>query len=812
MAHAGCQAGDLRVTPFNGRLFAPAHTPLTNRRDLDDGAARRAILALSTRTVADRAATERIAYRDLGVEQLGAVYETLLDYTPGVKAGSGARRSPSVSLEPGSGVRKSTGTFYTPQAIAQFLVHHTLQPLVADASPERVLALRVLDPAMGSGAFLVAACSFLTEAYEAALVRCGACHASDIGPAERVTFRRTIAERCLYGVDLNPMAVQLARLSVWLSTLSASKPLGFLDHHFLVGDSLLGAWISSLRDVGVVRRRRANPATLPLFDASGAADAVSTALPVRFALSDVPNDSLDQVREKERSLADLNRSESPLSRWRRIANVWCATRFDCGVPASAFGALTDAILTGRSALPPATATRLLEQADRIAATQRFFHWELEFPEAFFDRDGARLAAPGFDAVLGNPPWDMMRADAGSAASRDEARRVLNTVVRFTRDAGIYTAQSPGHANRYQLFIERALSLTRHGGRIGLVLPWGFLNDQGSARLRRLFLTEGSVDTVIGFENRRGLFPIHRGVRFVLTTSTKGMPTTRFGCRLGEQDPSVLESMRGMEAGTPSRFPVQLTPALLERLSGEDLAIPDLRAPIDLAIVERAASLFPPLGHPSGWDVRFGRELNATEDRQHFSEAQGGLPVVEGKALVPFRVRLGLVRHRLGSSTARQLLGNRHLQPRLAYRDVASSTNRVTLIAAVLPAGTVSTHTVFCLRTPLPLRHQFFLCGMFNSFVVNYLTRLRVTTHVTTGIVERLPIPSTLAAGSSLGFIAACARLLARRDAAEVQAALEARVARLYQLSEAEFSHVLDTFPLVPMDERAAALQAFRTGA
>jgi hypothetical protein len=96
--------------------------------------------------------------------------------------------------------------------------------------------------------------------------------------------------------------------------------------------------------------------------------------------------------------------------------------------------------------------------------------------------------------------------------------------------------------------------------------------------------------------------------------------------------------------------------------------------------------------------------------------------------------------------------------------------------------------------------------------VNYLTRLRVTTHVTTGIVERLPIPSTLAAGSSLGFIAACARLLARRDAAEVQAALEARVARLYQLSEAEFSHVLDTFPLVPMDERAAALQAFRTGA
>jgi hypothetical protein len=564
-----------------------------------------------------------------------------------------------------------------------------------------------------------------------------------------------------------------------------------------------------LRETGEVRKRRAHPATLPLFDASGAAGAVSAALPVRFALSEVPNDSLDQVRDKERALADLNRRESPLSKWKRIADVWCAIRFDCGVPASAFGALTDAILTGRSALPPPTASRLLEQAGGVATTQRFFHWELEFPEAFFGRDGARLAAPGFDAVVGNPPWDMMRADAGPPSNRIDERRLLHTVVRFTRDAGIYTAQSSGHANRYQLFVERALSLARHGGRIGLVLPWGFLNDQGSARLRRLFLTEGSLDTVVGFENRRGLFPIHRSVRFVLTTSTKGTPTTRFDCRLGEQDPSVLESLCGTEAGTPSRFPVQLTPILLERLSGDDLAIPDLRAPVDLAIVERAASLFPPLGHPDGWDVRFGRELNATEDRQHFSETRSGLPVVEGKALAPFRVRLDLVRQRLGPSIARQRLGRRHLRPRLAYRDVASSTNRVTLIAAVLPPATVSTHTVFCLRTPLPLRHQFFLCGMFNSFVVNYLTRLRVTTHVTTGIVERLPIPSKLAAGSSLGFIAACARLLARREAAAARAALEARVARLYQLSDAEFTHVLDTFPLVPAEERDAALRAFR---
>src|SRR5207247_10601814 len=105
LAHAGCRAGDLRVTAFNGRLFAPGRTPLADRRNLDDGAARRAVVALSTRPSADRAGRERIAYRDLGVEQLGAVYETLLDYQPRIDSGT-------VALEAGSGLRKETGTFY----------------------------------------------------------------------------------------------------------------------------------------------------------------------------------------------------------------------------------------------------------------------------------------------------------------------------------------------------------------------------------------------------------------------------------------------------------------------------------------------------------------------------------------------------------------------------------------------------------------------------------------------------------------------------------------------------------------------------
>src|SRR5204862_7300654 len=138
LAHAGCHAGDLRVTPFNGRLFSPARTPLAERRGLDDEAARRALVALSTRPAADRAGRQRIGYRDLGVEQLGAVYETLLDYTPTMdRDPPNARPSrPRVSLVRGSGIRKATGSFYTPLPLAEYLVRRTLDPLVTDAAPE----------------------------------------------------------------------------------------------------------------------------------------------------------------------------------------------------------------------------------------------------------------------------------------------------------------------------------------------------------------------------------------------------------------------------------------------------------------------------------------------------------------------------------------------------------------------------------------------------------------------------------------------------------------------------------------------------
>ena len=230
---------------------------------------------------------------------------------------------PTVSLTRGSGVRKETGTFYTPQPLAEYLVRRTLAPLTRDVPPERILQLRIVDPAMGSGAFLVAACGYLAGAYEAALVRTGGCHSSDIGELERTLIRRTIAERCLYGVDLNPMAVQLARLSLWLATLAADRPLTFLDHRLQVGDSLLVAWVQNLRHSPVAGRRHATrPAlSLPLFDDEVMRDVMTGVLPVRFTLESIPNETLDQVREKERAIAAMAASGTALSRWKRVADL-----------------------------------------------------------------------------------------------------------------------------------------------------------------------------------------------------------------------------------------------------------------------------------------------------------------------------------------------------------------------------------------------------------------------------------------------------------------------------------------------------------
>jgi hypothetical protein len=796
LAHRGCRAGTLRVPPFNGRLFSPADAPLADSVLLDDAAVSRALLALTTRQTKDR--RERIAYADLGVEQLGGVYEHVLDYVADGSASTGLQLRHS-------GFRKATGTFYTPRSLTEYLVRRTLAPLVDEARPDAVLALRVLDPAMGSGAFLVAACRYLAQAYERALVREDGLRPSDISDTDRTSFRRLVAQRCLFGVDINPMAVQLSRLSLWLATLAADRPLTFLDHHFRCGDSLVGASpVDIHRQPTGGRGRRARPGTLPLFAMENLESELHAVVTPRLGLARDSDDTLEQVKQKERTLASLSGPHAPLARWRDAADLWCAGWFMRSGSGRVLNELLRQALGAPATLPAHVSQPLREAARAEAASRKCFHWTLEFPEVFFDESGQPLSTPGFDAILGNPPWEMLRADRGPTRGIPATRS--SELWSFVRGSGIYSLQG-GHSNLYQLFMERALSLLRRDGRLGFIVPANLGSDHGCAALRRELLDKNQVDTFTTCENRERIFPIHRSVKFTLLTLAKGGNTPVLPLRTGIRAATTLDQLPDT-GGDVEAVPVPRS--LLTRLSGNLAAIPEIRSARDLELVARISLAHRALGDPHGWDVAFGRELNATDDSRYFRSDRSGLPVLEGKHLSPFRVDVTSSRFTLPLDAAARLLPHRPFaRPRLAYRDVASSTNRLTLIAAIVPAGVVTTHTVFCLRGEHDPDLQYFLCGIFNSFIANYLVRMRVTTHVTAALIEHLPVPQPSRNDPAFVELATLSRTLSDEHRAHVCARHQALAAQLYGVDARDFSHILEGFPLVSRGEREEALEMFR---
>jgi hypothetical protein len=435
---------------------------------------------------------------------------------------------------------------------------------------------------------------------------------------------------------------------------------------------------------------------------------------------------------------------------------------------------------------------------------------------FYSSDGAPVAGAGFDAVIGNPPWDMVRADNDGDAAGGPLRAEADSLLRFARSSGIYRAQGDGHTNLYQLFVERAFRLTRAGGRIGLVVPWGLASDHGCAGLRRMLFDHSRVDSWVGLENTAAIFPIHRSARFLLVTASVGGRTESLPCRLGERDADALDARCDWEGPHGSPRVVALPRCLIERLSPDDLAIPDARTPADVALLEKMAATVPSLGSAGGWTAEFGRELNVSDDRRHFSRGSEGLPVLEGKHIEPFQVRLPEAVRRLPLEPAVELLDEARTwgRPRLAYRDVASATNRLTLVAAIIPAGSVTVHTLFCLRTPLALGDQEFLCGVFNSFVANYLVRQRVTTHVTARIMSRLPVPRPPMQSPLYVTIANLTAHLRRCRSPQQDDAypkLQAAVAHLYRLTADELRHILGTFPLIEDSTKAETMAWFESG-
>jgi hypothetical protein len=603
----------------------------------------------------------------------------------------------TVVLRPGLG-RKQSGSYYTNRAFVEYLVRRAVDPLAEGKRPEEILKLAVCDPAMGSGHFLVGACRRLAEhlldAYRARyaeekaraeaagrepyvhelLVDAGI-HAEVARvwgnePAEMTACRRLIAFYCLYGVDKNPLAVELARVSLWLATAASDHPLTFLNHRLVPGDSLLGITVDDLlRAFSGKKVKKAltgdDPpqGQLPFFFARGELEArlhrafrhlheierLETEQPGDFEDQQVAwftmrqelADFLDahRLRIGRAFLEETNPAADPLlaNRWMQEIQDWHTVSQETRIAAA------NAIAKGGEV--------------------RAFCWELVFPELFFEPETEgqgvrRRERPGFDAVVGNPPWDKIEpkrkeffaqydpairdfqgqtlarrigqlAPAGSDADlRWHAyEAVESSLAKLLVGGGVYQHQvvevngekTGGKPDLFKMFLERSLQLSRKGGRVAVLMPAGLYALEGATGLRRMLFSEARVEAVYSFENwGKRFFPIHASFKFLTLVFEKRQAADQsFPAAFMLRDEGFLALP---EKERESRS-VRITSDLIRLTNPAYLSIIELRDDKERSFVERIYRDVPPLSKKlqgeGAWNVEFHRELNMTDDAWRF---------------------------------------------------------------------------------------------------------------------------------------------------------------------------------------------------
>ncbi len=459
LLHEGSR-GALSLPPHRGRIFDPATHPFLEEARIPDVAVLRVLDLL---LVLDG---ERLSYRDLDVEHVGSVHEDLM----GLDVDVGPDRA--LSLQP-SEERRRSGAHYTSRAITRIVVERALAPLLRDdAPPDAILALRVCDPAMGSGAFLVEACRQLAEHLVRAWTRSG--HDAHLPPDAHLHARRLIARRCLYGVDRNPLAVDLARLSLWLVTAAREQPFTFVDRALRHGDALVGLTRDQIASGALGADRGSSPTATRALLLAKIEEAAAHAAPSG------PRPTLRHARHAPLARS-LDRADEALRRVRAAGDLVLAAFLGEPSPPSLPRARPSTPPERRARAramdaAPALVARILDGAtgpetEALAAALRAryapFHWEIELPEVFAEgRDG-------FDALIGNPPWVSY------------AGRAAQPLAGELRE--LYAATSPafaGYRNLQGVFVHRAASLLRPGGRLGLVLPTSMSDLGGYGPSRR----------------------------------------------------------------------------------------------------------------------------------------------------------------------------------------------------------------------------------------------------------------------------------------------------------------------------------------
>ncbi len=540
---------------------------LSNRALLD------AMFQLSTVTHEGRgrgrSLRRTVDYRHLGAEELGSVYEALLELHPRIEG-----RRFTLQLAAGN-ERKTTGSYYTPTPLIRELLTSALDPVLDEASAaanpeEAILNLKVLDPAAGSGHFLIAAAHRI--AHRLAAVRS---QEDEPSPGDLRVALREVIGRCIYGVDVNPMAVELCKVSLWMEATQPGMPLSFLDHRVVCGNSLLGTTPALLADglpdaafavlegddkKHVASLKRTNKSERKqiegqgLFDFGGGVGSDTKAVAKELAVIDaMPDRTAQQVAAKEAAYADLRVSQHA-ERARFGADAWCAAFVAPKQP-------EDPILTDKEVRlcrdhPDRASVEVHDVVRRMKQQYNFLHLHVAFPDVFEVPDNPDDAANercgwsgGFDAVLGNPPWDKVEfSETEYFASRDpnvaslpgakrktaithlaaddpllhEAYRAALRQTGGERTLMASTGRFPlcglGRINTYAVFAELMSGAMSAGGRVGVVVPTGIATDDTTKLFFGDLVDRKALVSLFDFENRNGVFPgVHRSYKFCLLT-------------------------------------------------------------------------------------------------------------------------------------------------------------------------------------------------------------------------------------------------------------------------------------------------------
>ena len=588
------------LPPYNGGLFAQQAAPMLEQVRLSDHVLAPIIHNLSR--AEGESGRRFVNYRDMTVQQLGSIYERLLEQEP-VRTPEG-----EIAVRPNSYARKDSGSFYTPQPLVDLLVERTLAPLLEErkaafhakaaalqsdtrAQSDRLaelrpldpaaaaLDLKVLDPAMGSGHFLVTAVDYLSDAiadlieyaptaapwledtYTSPLLdRIAAIRADILARADAANWvidrpqltdqaiiRRMVLKRCIYGVDKNALTVELAKVSLWLHSFTVGAPLSFLDHHLRCGDSLVGLRVHDA--VQALSR-------LGGFTSASAIQAAENAAGGMQRIEEMSDAGIAEVEESAALFRDVEKTTSPL---RGLLNTVCGvnwlaagmkkkqrSEFEAPLQGAivsqeekAFSLLSggpdsiDAADPIRQSTYWPEFTEIWRAANGIAARESFLHWEAAFP-GVWQRWQDDEPVGGFDAVIGNPPWDRIKlqevewfatrspglALAPTAAARrrgikqlrdggdplasefDAAKLRADRLGQLIRASGHYPLLGGGDINLYSLFVERAMQLIKPDGIVGLLTPSGIYADKTAARFFKSISTSGRVDSLFDFENGR----------------------------------------------------------------------------------------------------------------------------------------------------------------------------------------------------------------------------------------------------------------------------------------------------------------------